>query len=117
MKKRPSSARIAAMRSHSTSDGASSRVPGLSSPEEIARLSRALALPVNVYAGYAGAPTAESLAQAGARRISLGCGPLQAALGLVGQLASEAFAQGRFDAMDERMLSVGELNALFSSID
>lgn len=89
-------------------------VPGLSSPEEIEGLSRAVALPVNVYAGYAGAPTAESLARAGARRISLGCGPLQAALGLVGRLASEAFARGRFDAMDERMLSVGELNALFS---
>ncbi len=90
-------------------------VPGLSSPEEIEGLSRAVALPVNVYAGYAGAPTAESLGQAGARRISLGCGPLQAALGLVGRLASEAFAHGRFDAMDERMLSVGELNALFST--
>jgi 2-methylisocitrate lyase-like PEP mutase family enzyme len=89
-------------------------VPGLASPEEIEGLSRAVALPVNVYAGYAGAPPAESLARAGARRISLGCGPLQAALGLVGQLASEALAHGRFDAMDERMLSVGELNALFS---
>jgi len=31
-------------------------VPGLSSPEEIEGLSRAVALPVNVYAGYAGAP-------------------------------------------------------------
>ncbi len=88
-------------------------VPGMSSPEEIARLSGALELPLNVYAGYAGAPSADAFARAGARRISLGCGPLQSALGLVNRIAAEAFDQGRFGTMGEGMLSVGELNALF----
>lgn len=88
-------------------------VPGMSSPEEIGRLSGALDLPLNVYAGYAGAPPADSLARAGARRISLGCGPLQSALGLVARIAGEAFGHGRFGTMGEGMLSVGELNALF----
>ena len=88
-------------------------VPGMSSPEEIARLSGALELPLNVYAGYAGAPSVDAFARAGARRISLGCGPLQSALGLVNRIAAEAFDQGRFGTMGEGMLSVGELNALF----
>jgi len=90
-------------------------VPGMTHPEEIARLSDAVKLPLNVYAGYVGAPPAEALARAGARRISLGCGPLQSALGLVGRIAAEAFAQGRFGAMGEGMLSVGELNGLFAT--
>jgi len=88
-------------------------VPGMSSPEEIAELADAVRLPLNVYAGYAGAAPAGELARAGARRISLGCGPLQSAMGLVGRIAGEAFAQGRFDAMGEGMLSVGEINGLF----
>lgn len=90
-------------------------VPGMSSLDEIAALAGALDTPLNVYAGYAGAPSAEVLARAGARRISLGCGPLQSALGLVGRIAAQAFAHGRFDAMGEGMLSVGEINGLFSA--
>jgi 2-methylisocitrate lyase-like PEP mutase family enzyme len=88
-------------------------VPGMAGLEEIAGLASAVRLPVNVYAGYAGAPPADGLARAGARRISLGCGPLQSALGLVQRIATEAFAHGRFAAMGEGMLSVGELNGLF----
>jgi len=88
-------------------------VPGMSDPDEIARLAAELGLPLNVYAGYAGAPSADAFARAGARRISLGCGPLQSALGLVNRIAGEAFEQGRFGTMGEGMLSVGELNALF----
>ncbi|SDZ20887.1 2-Methylisocitrate lyase, PEP mutase family [Variovorax sp. YR266] len=90
-------------------------VPGMSSLEEIERLSGALSLPVNVYAGYAGAPSADGLARAGARRISLGCGPLQSALGLVDRIAKEAFEHGRFGTMGEGMLSVGEINGLFAA--
>lgn len=90
-------------------------VPGMSSLEEIERLSSAVGLPVNVYAGYAGAPAAEAFSRAGARRISLGCGPLQSALGLVGRIATEAFEHGRFGTMGEGMLSVGEINGLFAA--
>lgn len=91
-------------------------VPGMAGLDEIAGLASAVRLPVNVYAGYAGAPPAGDLARAGARRISLGCGPLQSALGLVQRIATEAFAQGRFAAMGEGMLSVGELNGLFPAV-
>ena len=91
-------------------------VPGMASLEEITGLAGAVNLPVNVYAGYAGAPPADGLARAGARRISLGCGPLQSALGLVQRIATQAFAHGRFAAMDEGMLSVGEINGLFPAL-
>ncbi|MGJ7572801.1 isocitrate lyase/PEP mutase family protein [Variovorax sp. RB2P76] len=91
-------------------------VPGMASLEEITGLAGAVNLPVNVYAGYAGAPPADGLAHAGARRISLGCGPLQSALGLVQRIATQAFAHGRFAAMDEGMLSVGEINGLFPTL-
>lgn len=90
-------------------------VPGMASLEEITGLAEAVGLPVNVYAGYAGAPAVDTLARAGARRISLGCGPLQSALGLVDRIAKEAFAHGRFGTMGEGMLSVGEINGLFAS--
>ena len=90
-------------------------VPGMTSLEEIAGLAAAVALPVNVYAGHTQAPSVEVLASAGARRISLGCGPLQAALGLLGRMATEAFDNGGFRAMSAQMLPAGEINSLFPS--
>lgn len=90
-------------------------VPGMASLEEIAGVAGAVALPVNVYAGHTKAPAIEVLAGAGARRISLGCGPLQAALGLLGRIAAEAFDNGNFRTMSAEMLPAGEINALFPS--
>jgi len=92
-------------------------VPGMASLEEIAGLAEAVPLPVNVYAGHSKAPPVEVLAGAGVRRISLGCGPLQAALGLLGRIAAEAFddGNGSFRAMAAEMLPAGEINALFAS--
>jgi 2-methylisocitrate lyase-like PEP mutase family enzyme len=90
-------------------------VPGMASLEEIAGVAGAVALPVNVYAGHTKAPAIEVLAGAGARRISLGCGPLQAALGLLGRIATEAFDNGNFRTMSAEMLPAGKINALFPS--
>ena len=94
--------------------------PGMTKLEEIAGLAGAVALPVNVYAGHTKAPPVDVLAGAGARRISLGCGPLQAALGLLGRIATEAFdgsggGNAGFHAMSTEMLPAGEINALFPS--
>ena len=91
-------------------------VPGMSKLEEIAGLAAAVPLPVNVYAGHTKAPSVAVLAGAGARRISLGCGPLQAALGLLDRIAAEAFdgSDAGFRAMGAGMLSAGEINGLFS---
>jgi len=74
-----------------------------------------------VYAGHAKAPSVEVLAGAGARRISLGCGPLQAALGVLGRIAAEAFDggsnnNGGFRTMATEMIPAGEINGLFAGV-
>jgi 2-methylisocitrate lyase-like PEP mutase family enzyme len=89
-------------------------VPGLARIEEIARFTQTIPLPVNIYAGYPGAPAVDVLMQAGVRRISVGCGPMQSALGLLRRIAGEALGQGSFGAMGDGMLAAGEINALFS---
>jgi len=88
-------------------------VPGMDRIDDIARFTRAVRLPVNVYAGYAGVPAVGELAAAGVRRVSLGCGPLQSALGLLGRITTEALEQGRYDAQCAGMLSVAAVNGLF----
>ena len=90
-------------------------VPGLDRLDDIARFAQAIeGLPLNVYAGYPGVPGVSELAAAGARRISLGCGPLQSALGLLSRIADETHALGRYDAMTHGMASASELNRLFA---
>ncbi len=89
-------------------------VPGMDRLDEIRRFADAIQQPLNVYAGYAGAPDVQALAAAGVRRISLGCGPLQSTFGLLGCIAKEAFTFGRYDGMSERMASAADLNALFT---
>ena len=88
-------------------------VPGLADPEDIAALVRWLPVPLNVYAGYPGAPAAQALQQLGVRRISLGCGPMQATLAHLGTIAAEALDDGRYDTMGGRMLTPAEANGLF----
>jgi len=92
-------------------------VPGLDRLDEIDRFARSIELPLNVYAGYPGVPDVAELAAAGVRRISLGCGPLQSALGLLSRIADETFALGRYDTMTRGMASAGELNRLFSAAE
>jgi len=89
-------------------------VPGMDQLEEVARFARAVELPLNIYAGYPGIPAVEALAAAGVRRVSLGCGPLQSALGLLGRIAAETLSQGRYDTMTSGMLTASELNRLFA---
>jgi len=89
-------------------------VPGLSDAGEIERLAAALPVPLNIYVGYPGAPDAASLRALGVRRISLGCGTLQAVLAHLARITEEALVHGRFDLMGSHMLSVGEANGLFA---
>jgi len=89
-------------------------VPGMVEIGEIGRFARAIELPFNVYAGYAGVPPIDALAAAGVRRVSLGCGPLQATLGLLRRLTVEALEKGRTGVMTADQVSVRELNALFT---
>lgn len=89
-------------------------VPGLADAGEIKRLAGLLPVPLNVYVGYPGAPDAATLKSLGVRRISLGCGTMQAVLAHLARIAHEALVEGRFDTMGDHMLSVGEANGLFA---
>lgn len=92
-------------------------VPGLSDLEEIAHLAHQLPVPLNVYAGYTGAPAAVQLRELGVRRISLGCGPMQSVLAHLARIASEALSEGRYDTMGSDMLTVSKANDLFKGIE
>lgn len=89
-------------------------VPGLADADEIKRLAALLPVPLNIYVGYPGAPDAATLRDLGVRRISLGCGTMQAVLAHLARIAEEALKGGRFDTMGDHMLSVGETNGLFA---
>lgn len=89
-------------------------VPGMDRIDEIRRFAAAIERPLNVYAGYPGVPDVPTLAAAGVRRVSVGCGPLQSAYGLLQRMARETLQQGRTAAMCEGMMSSKELNALFA---
>jgi 2-methylisocitrate lyase-like PEP mutase family enzyme len=89
-------------------------VPGLAL-EEVARFTRAVPLPVNIYAGDGWGPPIYGLERAGVRRVSLGCGPLQSAFGLLRRVAIEAFDQGSYSTMRLDMLGADELNSLFAA--
>jgi len=90
-------------------------VPGLADLDEIATLARSLPVPLNIYAGYPGAPAALALGELGVRRISLGCGTMQATLAHLADITSEAIADGRYDTMGKAMLTVAEANGLFTT--
>jgi len=66
-----------------------------------------------VYAGYAGVPPIAQLAAAGARRISVGCGPLQGLLGQAEGIAREILERGIYDAMVRGALAASTVNGLF----
>lgn len=73
-------------------------VPGLTDLTTIRRFVDDLRCPVNVLA-VPGSPSVAELAKAGVRRISLGSGPMRAALGLLRQLAQELKTSGTYSTM------------------
>jgi 2-methylisocitrate lyase-like PEP mutase family enzyme len=87
--------------------------PGLTDLGDIGRLSAAIDRPLNVYAGYAGVPAIADLAAAGARRISVGCGPLQGLLGQAQRMAGELLSRGAYQSMLRDALSAASVNGLF----
>lgn len=88
-------------------------MPGLVDLGAITHLARVVGAPLNILA-FAGAPSVSALADAGVARVSVGCGPMQATLGLARRIAEELLGDGTYGAMSEGALSVGEVNALFA---
>jgi 2-methylisocitrate lyase-like PEP mutase family enzyme len=87
-------------------------VPGLIDLAAITHLAKVAPAPLNILA-FGGAPSVPALADARVARISVGCGPMQATLGLARRIAEELLRAGTYDAMSAGALSVGEVNALF----
>lgn len=74
-------------------------VPGVTDSSVIGALVRRLACPVNVLA-VVGGPSIAELAKLGVARVSLGSGPMRAAMTLVERLAREVLERGTYTPLE-----------------
>jgi len=84
--------------------------PGVRDAETIRRLVSDLHCPLNILAG-AGSLSIAELAALGVKRISLGSGPMRAALGMLRRLGQEVRAEGTYSNMGDAP-SHAEMNQL-----
>ncbi len=87
-------------------------VPGVTDPATIEELVRRLGCPVNILA-VAGSPSIGELAKLGVARVSLGSGPMRAAMTVMQRLAEEALTKGTYSAL-EGIVSHASMNQLMS---
>lgn len=87
-------------------------VPGLLDPKTIGRLVSDLRCPLNILA-VPNSPSIAELTSLGVKRISLGSGPMRAALGMLRRLGQEVKAEGRYSNMGGAP-SHAEMNRLMS---
>jgi 2-methylisocitrate lyase-like PEP mutase family enzyme len=88
-------------------------VPGVQDALTIAQLARSINGPLNILA-RASSPSIPELARLGVARVSVGSGPMLAALGRLRRIAGELLGPGTFTAMTEDTIPYAELNELFS---
>jgi len=74
-------------------------VPGVSDPATIRQLLAAIDAPLNILA-VPGTPSVSELQRLGVARISLGSGPMRAALALTRDIAQELFVQGTYSRLE-----------------
>jgi 2-methylisocitrate lyase-like PEP mutase family enzyme len=86
--------------------------PGVRDPETIGRLAKAVNGPLNILA-TAGVPNLQELERLGVRRVSVGSGPMRAAMGLTQRIAKELKEHGTFAAMTDGAMPYKEANELF----
>jgi len=89
-------------------------VPGVQNAETIGHLARSIAGPLNILA-RAGTPPISELARLGVARVSVGSGPMLAALGRLRRIAGELLETGTFLAMTEDAISYAEMNDLLKA--
>jgi 2-methylisocitrate lyase-like PEP mutase family enzyme len=87
-------------------------IPGLRNTEHIRTVVEEWKAPVNILA-FAGAPSIRELAALGVKRISMGSGPMRAAMGLLRRIAQEAQTNGTYNLLIENPVPYPEMNALF----
>ena len=88
-------------------------VPGLGDAGTIATLVREIAGPVNILAGR-NVPAIPELAELGVARVSVGSGPMRAALALVRRAAEELLSSGSYTSFTEHTIAYAELNKLLA---
>jgi 2-methylisocitrate lyase-like PEP mutase family enzyme len=88
-------------------------VPGVRDRETIGRIVTDLKYPINILA-VPGAPSIPELVRLGVKRISLGSGPMRAALGFLRRLAEEVKTAGTYKLM-EGAPSHAEMNHLMAA--
>ncbi|HWY46456.1 MAG TPA: isocitrate lyase/phosphoenolpyruvate mutase family protein, partial [Bryobacteraceae bacterium] len=86
--------------------------PGVSDPETIGRLAKAVNGPLNILA-TAGVPNMSELERLGVRRVSVGSGPMRAAMGLTQRIAKELKEHGTFTSMTDGAMPYLDANQLF----
>ena len=87
-------------------------VPGVTDAETIGRLVRVIKGPMNVLAGRGTPPTGE-LERLGVARVSIGGGPMRAALTLTLRIAQELAERGTYTSFTENALPLRDFNRLF----
>ncbi|HEX7120509.1 MAG TPA: isocitrate lyase/phosphoenolpyruvate mutase family protein [Longimicrobiales bacterium] len=86
-------------------------IPGVTDASTIAGLVREVDGPLNILAGAATPPVGE-LERLGVRRLSVGSGPIRAALARVRRIAAELLGPGTYGALTDDTIPYAELNRL-----
>src|SRR5262249_3835632 len=86
-------------------------VPGVQTAETIGPLARSINGPLNILA-RAGIPSIAELARLGVARVSVGSGPMLAALGRLRRIAAEILESGTINAMIDDAIPYAEMNDL-----
>ena len=87
-------------------------VPGVRDADTIGKLAQAVDGPLNILA-VAGAPPIAELERLGVARVSVGSGPMRAAMGLTERIARELLDQGTYTSMTENAMTYADANRLF----
>lgn len=85
--------------------------PGVGDRETIARLVKAVRGPLNILA-TAGVPAIAELQSLGVARVSIGSGPMRAAMGLTDRIARELHDKGTYSSMLEGAIPYADANRL-----
>ena len=87
-------------------------VPGILSIEDIKTVVREVPLPLNVYA-IPGLASAQELRDSGVRRVSVGCGPMQATLGKVRSIARALNTTDDWSELTDMWMPYEDVMSLF----
>jgi 2-methylisocitrate lyase-like PEP mutase family enzyme len=89
-------------------------IPGVRDAAVIGALARAVNGPINILAGP-GSPPIPELQKLGVARVSVGSGPMRAALTLLRRIAEDLRGPGDFTSFGQEVISHAEVNRLLSN--